>query len=368
MSTQKSTSFGKLKRPAGKEFRSGTLGEAIDDLYGDVDDAFEALELGTPYAPVKLATIAVLSPANTYSVVDGKGTLTATGVGTLTVDGVLTVLNDRILVKNEAADLENGLYYVSTAGAGGAAYVLTRVIEMDETDDVTLSRTVMVTHGGTLLNSTFRISTWVDATDVLGTNDMNWTQVGVGTLAAGALSADAGGRALMATDYLNAAHADTAIALGALGEDLLTADEVDARSIRPIVSHAAGVADMSASAANRPGMLVAYDFVIANAAAGTLSWDNIPFDMKIVGITIRKNGVVSGGDTVGITTDVDGATGHVALFTAINMGAAAGAVSTQVLGWSETQATLVAGADIDIVTAGVAGNRGFGLTLMCIRT
>ena len=63
MATQKSTSFGKLKRPAGKEFRSGTLGESIDDLYADIDDAFESLELGTPYAPVKLATIAVLSPA-----------------------------------------------------------------------------------------------------------------------------------------------------------------------------------------------------------------------------------------------------------------------------------------------------------------
>jgi len=80
----------------------------------------------------RLATAAAL-PANTYANgTAGVGaTLTATATGTLTVDGVLTALNDLILVKNEAAAANNGLYQVTTAGATGVAYVLTRHVDMD---------------------------------------------------------------------------------------------------------------------------------------------------------------------------------------------------------------------------------------------
>jgi hypothetical protein len=73
------------------------------------------------------ATVAALSPTNTYS----AGVLTATGIGTLTVDGYSVVLNDYILVMNEASGLKNGLYKCTTQGTAGVAYVLTRAVEMD---------------------------------------------------------------------------------------------------------------------------------------------------------------------------------------------------------------------------------------------
>jgi len=84
-------------------------------------------------SPVRLATAAALSPANTYANgASGVGaTLTATGNGTLTVDGSLTVIGDRILVRNEVAALGNGIYVVTTAGAAAAAYILTRVTDAD---------------------------------------------------------------------------------------------------------------------------------------------------------------------------------------------------------------------------------------------
>ena len=47
------------------------------------------------------------------------------------MDGVVTALNDRILVKDEVAQLGNGVYKVTTAGAIGVAAVLTRSIDMD---------------------------------------------------------------------------------------------------------------------------------------------------------------------------------------------------------------------------------------------
>jgi hypothetical protein len=80
------------------------------------------------------ATTAALSPANTYANgTAGVGaTLTATGNGVLTVDGHNVALNEYVLVKNEAAPANNGIYKCTTAGAGGAAYVLTRALEMDD--------------------------------------------------------------------------------------------------------------------------------------------------------------------------------------------------------------------------------------------
>ena len=42
-----SKAFGTQKRPAGKEFRDGTVGEALDDIYKDVEAGFQALEQAT---------------------------------------------------------------------------------------------------------------------------------------------------------------------------------------------------------------------------------------------------------------------------------------------------------------------------------
>lgn len=75
---------------------------------------------------VKLATATAL-PTNTYL----AGVITVTATGTLTIDGTLVALNDRILVKDEASQLKNGVYTCTTAGAVGVAAILTRSSDMD---------------------------------------------------------------------------------------------------------------------------------------------------------------------------------------------------------------------------------------------
>jgi hypothetical protein len=81
---------------------------------------------------VELATTAAL-PANTYN--NGTGgvgaTLTANANGALSVDSTLTVAGNRILVKNEAAGANNGVYVVTQVGSGGAPYILTRATDFD---------------------------------------------------------------------------------------------------------------------------------------------------------------------------------------------------------------------------------------------
>ena len=81
---------------------------------------------------VALATTAAL-PANTYNNgASGVGaTLTATANGALSVDSTLTVVAERILVKNEAAGANNGVYVVTQVGSAGTPYILTRSTDMD---------------------------------------------------------------------------------------------------------------------------------------------------------------------------------------------------------------------------------------------
>ena len=82
----------------------------------------------------RLATAAALA-AVTYN--NGNGTLTADANGALTIDGVATVANDRVLIKNQASAVQNGIYKVTTIGSGSAALVLTRSPDEDTAAELT---------------------------------------------------------------------------------------------------------------------------------------------------------------------------------------------------------------------------------------
>ena len=58
-------------------------------------------------------------------------TLTNDGNEVYAIDGVNLTLNMRVLVKDQNPATENGIYYVSTAGAAGATLVLTRATDAD---------------------------------------------------------------------------------------------------------------------------------------------------------------------------------------------------------------------------------------------
>ena len=81
---------------------------------------------------VELATTAAL-PANTYNNgTSGVGaTLTANANGALSVDSTLTVVANRVLVKNEVTQANNGVYTVTQVGSAGTPYILTRATDFD---------------------------------------------------------------------------------------------------------------------------------------------------------------------------------------------------------------------------------------------
>lgn len=138
----------------------------------------------SPKQSAKLATAAAL-PSNTYN--NGSSgigaTLTGTSTGVLTVDGVSVVLNDRVLVKNEVAGANNGIYMCTTAGAVGVAYVLTRTNDADISAE--LNGAFVFVESGTANTATG----WVIAnssTITIGTTAITFTQFsGAGTYTAG---------------------------------------------------------------------------------------------------------------------------------------------------------------------------------------
>jgi hypothetical protein len=130
---------------------------------------------------VRLATVAAL-PANTYNNgTSGVGaTLTANANGALSIDGVAVVATNRVLIKNEAAAANNGVYTVTQIGDGSTPYILTRATDFDSTgsgvDQIDQGDFFLVNAGSTLANTS-----WVQQTPLpitIGTTAITFIQFG----------------------------------------------------------------------------------------------------------------------------------------------------------------------------------------------
>lgn len=98
---------------------------------------------------VRAATTAAL-PAVTYdNGTSGVGaTLTADANGALPAqDGVTLVVGEYLLVKDQAAGLQNGIYEVTQVGDGSNPFILTRRTDADENSEVTAGQAVPITEG-----------------------------------------------------------------------------------------------------------------------------------------------------------------------------------------------------------------------------
>jgi hypothetical protein len=97
-------------------------------------------DLGTTPLTVVVATTAVLPFSPVYNngpLNDGIGSfLSGSSNGALgTIDGTLTALNDRILVKNQVSQLQNGVYELIQTGSSVAKYILTRTTDANDSND-----------------------------------------------------------------------------------------------------------------------------------------------------------------------------------------------------------------------------------------
>jgi hypothetical protein len=129
----------------------------------------------------RLATATAL-PANTYNNgTSGVGaTLTANANAALSVDGVAVAVGNRILVKNEVAQANNGVYVVTQTGSAGAPYILTRATDFDTAgtgvDKIDQGDFFLITAGVTQANTS-----WVQQTPLpitVGTTGIVFAQFG----------------------------------------------------------------------------------------------------------------------------------------------------------------------------------------------
>jgi hypothetical protein len=133
---------------------------------------------------VSASTTANLTATYANGTAGVGATLTNSGTQVaFATDGYTASLNDRILVKNQTSQLQNGIYTVTTLGSGSTNWVLTR--STDTNTPASLVGAYVFVDQGTLYADT----SWAQitpATITIGTNNIVWTQFsGAGTYTAG---------------------------------------------------------------------------------------------------------------------------------------------------------------------------------------
>ena len=133
----------------------------------------------------RLATAAAL-PAYTASGSGSTKVLTANANGALTVDGVAVVLNDRVLVKDQAAShADHGIYYLSQLGDGTHPWILHRTTDADSSAKVTTGMYTFIEQGTANASAGWVLTTVMPI--VLDTTALAFTQFsGAGQITAGA--------------------------------------------------------------------------------------------------------------------------------------------------------------------------------------
>lgn len=231
----------------------------------------------------RVASTAALTVTATTTTLTNSGTLAA-----ISIDGVSLSLNDRVLIKDQAAPAQNGIYTVTTVGSVSVAWVLTRAVDGDVWTDLVGAHTNI--EEGTVNDDTF----WLSKTargGTLGTTAINWQLVSNVQLAAIAAISTNG---LIARTAAGTAAARS-IAVSGTG---LTVSNADGVSGNPTVTS-------NATNANTASTIVARD-ASGNFSAGTLSLTGLSYSGNIdststgyldlpVGTTAQRPGTPSSG-------------------------------------------------------------------------
>lgn len=111
-------------------------------------------------------------------------TLTGVSVGALSIDGNTPSVNDRVLIKNQVDQTQNGIYTVTIVGSGISAFVLTRATDFDESTNIDPGDATFITSGSILSVTTWQMITAGSIT--VGTSNLVFAQIaGIGTYTAG---------------------------------------------------------------------------------------------------------------------------------------------------------------------------------------
>jgi hypothetical protein len=257
----------------------------------------------------RLATTTALA-ANTYNNgSSGVGaTLTANANGALSVDGVAVATSNRILVKNEVTQANNGVYTVTQTGSAGTPYILTRATDFDSAgvgvDQIDAGDFFLITAGSTLANTS-----WVQQTPLpitVGTTAIVFQQFGAPiTYSAGtglnespAYTFNIANTAVTSGSYGGAATVPT-FSVNAQGQLTLATNVAIAIAGSQITSGSVAVANGGTGATTLTG------YVKGNGTSAMTAASTIPStDITGLGTMSTQNAnavAITGGTVAGIT-------------------------------------------------------------------
>lgn len=231
----------------------------------------------------RVASTTALTVTATTTTLTNSGTLAA-----ISIDDVSLSLNDRVLIKDQAAPAQNGIYTVTTVGSGAIAWVLTRAADGDAWNDLVGAYTTI--EEGTTNDDTFWLSRTAKG-GTLGTTAINWQLVSNAQLAAiGVLSTNG-----LITRTAAGTIAARSIAVSGTG---LTISNADGVSGNPTVTS-------NATNVNTVSTIVARD-ASGNFSAGTLTLTGLSYSGNIdststgyldlpVGTTAQRPGTPNSG-------------------------------------------------------------------------
>jgi len=161
---------------------------------------------------VSVATTANLSA--TYD--NGAGTLTAGSNGALSIDGVTPSQGDRVLVKDQTTQTQNGIYTVTTVGDGSTAFVLTRAPDADTAAELTGGTFFFVEAGSNNADNGY-VATH-NGVPTFGTTNITFSQFsGAGQISAGAALSKTGNQLDVEVDDSSIEVSSDALQVKALG-------------------------------------------------------------------------------------------------------------------------------------------------------
>lgn len=197
--------------------------------------------------------------------------------GTQTVDGVSLLAGDRVLVKNQSVDSENGIYVVVSGGAW------TRATDFDTTAKVTSGAFTFVESGTSNADSGWVLTT--DGSITLGTTSLSFVQFsGAGQITAGAGLTKTG-------NTIDVGTANT-------GRIVVNADSIDLATVGTAGTYRSVTTDAygRVTAGTNPTTLAGYGITDAQPLDATLT--------ALAGVTVAANQLIyaTGADTFTVTS------------------------------------------------------------------
>lgn len=173
------TSTGNIGLAANISFYSGNVtytNSSVGTAVVNINTLNAAVNGLNAQIPVNYASTANLSVTYANGTLGVGATLTATASGVLTLDGATPILAQRVLIKDQTAQAQNGVYTVTAPGTLVTPFILTRAVDYDQSSEIAAGDGFYVISGSSQNNTTWVQQTAAPVT--VGTTAITFTQFG----------------------------------------------------------------------------------------------------------------------------------------------------------------------------------------------